>query len=247
MELSQEKVDQIRAYYRKTMSAKEMHAFEETLARDAHFAAQAKAYYQLFLAIDNAGQEELIQKLKAQYKSKNKSPALKFSMLQKAAAIILLVAMLPIGYFYFQSKSTSQDLYLEYYKPATLETLRNEKNDSENQFWELAVKEYSAGNYQNAVITWQKYLDQAGPIKQADATLFLGICQLEIDKPNLALQNFIILANGVSARKADGIWYAALTELKLGNKEKAAQYLETLVNLKLPYYTKMAQPLLAKI
>lgn len=131
-----------------------------------------------------------------------------------AAAILLFFMFIP----QFFNSSTS---YEQYANHPTASSMVRGTNDNTN----LAEADvfFNKENYKKAIPIYQKAYNE-NP-SRLDILLNLGICQLETNKTESAIQSFEKLTEKETAYTDWGYWYLALTYLKKQNKTKTLEYL----------------------
>lgn len=155
-----------------------------------------------------------------------------------AASIALL-----LGYFlFFGDSQTTEDLYAEYKNWNDLPSLTYRADD--NNDLSKGQEAFKNKQYREASTIFSTYLkNNINP----QATTYLGVSYIELEQYDLALNTFNNLLKEQSLDSSKGYWYKTLVYLKLGNKTKALETINLLLEKESHYNYNKAKALKAKL
>lgn len=158
---------------------------------------------------------------------------LRWVMIASAAAVI---ALLLVWQFLLPS-----NLYDQYavYAPLAL----TEKSATTTVDWSTTEVAFNSRDYKTAATQLTQYLTEY-PNDQL-ARLYLGICKMELDKPDEARQIFQSFANADASIKDYADWYLALSYLKADDEIASRKALQVITPASSLY--EQAQALLKKL
>jgi len=156
-----------------------------------------------------------------------------------AASIVLL-----LGYFlFFGNSQTTENLYAEYKNWSDLPSLTYRADDDGDRL-SKGQEAFKNKQYKEASTIFRNYLkNNTNP----QVTTYLGITHIELEQYDLALKTFDDLLKEQSLDSSKGYWYKTLVYLKLGNKTKALETLNLLLEKESNYNYTLAKALKDKL
>lgn len=145
-----------------------------------------------------------------------------------AACIALMV-----GFFITNQGQTTSEIYASYSSWSELPSL-TERGESQNILLYKGEQAFQAKNYKEAEIAFIEAIKKSNNF-DANAMLYLGIAQLELNEYEAALSNFKKVTKSDSLDASKGYWYTGLTYLKQKAKVKAIETFE-LIAANATYY-----------
>ncbi|WP_168171924.1 tol-pal system YbgF family protein [Algoriphagus sp. A40] len=202
------------------MSESDRILFEKLLEENPEYQSQLNTYRQLKI---QTGKETESSDLPS--KSKN----LKNWLIPIAIALLIVL----VGYFLFSTLSMSpgQKLFAKYYETYPIaDTGTNASGDASQAF-----QAYEAKDYQKAAAFFERIQTQPN---SDFALLYLGICQLELGRPEKAIPVLsLIPTNSPTASKEVASWFEALGYFKLNMLDKGKKALQVTAAKPNPYQT----------
>lgn len=150
-------------------------------------------------------------------------------------------AIVVVGYFLFKTLSMppGEKLFLSYYEPIEIaDSLIN----SENRMVDEAISNFRNKDYEQAESLFDKLKEED---ESGFAQFYLGLCQLELDRPEKAIPN-LSLVSQKSDYFFEATWYGAMSFLKL-NKLEEAKRLLLISDANPNFYSAKAEEILQKI
>lgn len=151
------------------------------------------------------------------------------------------LAIVVVGYFLFKTLSMppGEKLFLSYYEPIEIaDSLIN----SENRMVDEAISNFRNKDYEQAESLFDKLKEED---ESGFAQFYLGLCQLELDRPEKAIPN-LSLVSQKSDYFFEATWYGAMSFLKL-NKLEEAKRLLLISDANPNFYSAKAEEILQKI
>lgn len=212
-----ENYNYIEKYFEGSLTPEEKITFTKLLEEDTDFAATFAFEKNVKNAIILNERAALKQKLQSFEKPKKA-----YKWLYVAASVVLL-----LGIFTWNNLTTNYDsLYSEYYQtyPNTVSPIVRGENTTDIK--SNAFYAYDSGNYEEAITLFSEIYTNDG---DDYAIFYKGLSYMELEKYNEALKTFN-LHNYTKENTFTPFfrWYAALSHLKLKNKEQAILRLEKL-------------------
>lgn len=250
----------VRQYLRGQLTQEERAAFEQQLTQDQEFAAIAVEAASTLLAIERQGDRELeanlteyareilaaqAPDLRATFSSPEKERRIAlYSRLARLAAVLIgiLAIALPLWLLNRPDSplTTPEELYATNF---TVPAVPQTRSSEEAEAWRRA---YAKGDYTSAARQLEDLLeDPAGPAR-SETLLYLGICRLDIGKPEAA----IAALSQVSPESYDwetAQWYTALALLKLDKQKELRQLLQDITGQTNHPYAAKAKQLLEQL
>lgn len=188
--------------------------------------------------------KKIIQKVNNEFNVNTKllNRKSKYYAYSAVAASILII----IGYFIFSQRSLSaQELYSEYNNWGDIPSLTS-RSESINSLLTNGEQAFLNKNYDKAENYFNMYLQNNKDIN-ANALVYLGIAQLELNKYDYSLNTFDQLINSNNIDNSKGYWYKTLVYLKMNNKNKAIYQLKTILKYPENFNYLKAKKLLTKL
>ncbi|MFK8005214.1 MAG: tol-pal system YbgF family protein [Saprospiraceae bacterium] len=242
----QELIDQ---FLQKKLQGQELTDFMKKLNTDDSFAEEVESQRVVAKGIEHEGTKELRQRLKKihqkvrdeqERKSNAKRIIIPYRRWIAAAAVVLLIV---IGFNFWNSSSSNQELYSKYYQAyvpnfTTRADALTGKIKAENA--------YRAGNYKNAIVLLEEL--EGEEANDSRVLLGLGNASLNIDEYQSAIVQFNkIIQNNDELYLDQAKWYLALTYIKNGKIEESKSWLRQLANDETADFYKEAKTLLGEI
>ena len=165
--------------------------------------------------------KEEIKEIRQEIKASNQPKQSSFGFM-KIAASIMLIAMAGIG-FYSQNFS-NQNLYEESYTPVG-DYITNMDDDMTEM--EKAIELFNKEDFNGALEAFAA-IERAEPLNQ-EAKFYFGQSLLNTDKNEQAIT---ALSEVTGDYRAEALWYAALTQLKINKEFNAKSTLNKIVSEK---------------
>lgn len=206
------------------MSESDKVLFEKLLNENPEYQSQLTAYQQ-------QKARSVPQKTAEELPSKAKN--IKNWIISIAIAVGIVLA----GYFLFNmlSISTGEKLYKKHYETYPNQVPSSVFREDEFGLKSDAFQAYNEGNYKRAA----ELLEQVQTQPDSDfALLYLGICQLELGRPEKAIPVLgLIPANSKTASKEVASWFEAMGYFKLNMLEKGKKSLQITAAKPNPFQT----------
>lgn len=222
----------INAYLEGTLSPEDQEIFENLIAQNPEYKAELEAQRKIKAAITLSERESLrnfISELdEVQVKPKTSFKSWLFS----AAAACLVVL---VGYFLWTTLSMSpgEKLYARHYETYPNLVAPSTRGESSADLKADAFLAYDNGDFEQAAALFERLQAQA----DSDyALLYLGICQLELGRPEKAIP-VLNLVSSTSESKEIASWYEALGYFKLNMLDKGKAALKITADSANPFQT----------
>ncbi|MBC8490235.1 MAG: tetratricopeptide repeat protein [Bacteroidetes bacterium] len=154
-----------------------------------------------------------------------------------AASIALFLTITVVLLIIFRHGKTNEELFAEYFKPYTnIITTRNQLSDEYNKLMSNALYYYETREYNKANIFFLELTNEG--ITNDTLMFYYGISSLGNNDPSKAINIFEMILTGQGRtffQQAE--WYLALAYIKNGDKEKAIEMLEKLIDNNTYYKT----------
>ncbi|MEM9546887.1 MAG: CDC27 family protein [Bacteroidota bacterium] len=211
-------------YLQGNLSAAQEQVFEQRLESDDEFLEEYMLIKQMYSHLRERNDREMytakVEELGTKYFNK-KPGSSRFTIKNILLLVIATLAILFIVWYILKPQKT--ELYKDHAKHFALHLVM--KSDV-NEDAIASEESFNSGNYKNATIAIQKYLN-ANPM-DTKARLALGICHLETENLQEAIEIFDEIRNGTSTLRDYGTWYAALYYVKLEEYEQANEMLDSI-------------------
>lgn len=192
----------------------EFNSFQRRLVEDKTFREDYDDFKESVLLIESEGiRSELVVLMN----KRNVKSSQYWWYFTVAASIMLVIAIV----FIFQKGKSSEDLYIAYFEPYPIVTLRSQDIN-------VGLEFYSDQNYKKVVevLSIQKALT-------VEERLAFGIALLELNQIELSLDTFEFLRNDFSKNSfiyRTSQWYSSLCYLRKGEYDSVNQILNKIVN-----------------
>jgi tetratricopeptide (TPR) repeat protein len=158
-----------------------------------------------------------------------------------AAGIIIAVVLVTT----LSRKTTSQDLFAEYYKPAEINMNFRTAEDIVDSELRKAMVFYESKNYNQAIVLFEKILKSDNT--RVGLNLYSGISRMEINQYDEANRNFSkIIDHKANAFVESAQWYLGLCYIMTNEVDRARDVFTSIVKSD-GYYKKDARRILKKI
>lgn len=220
-------------YLNNELSEEELKSFEEQLKSDADFKEDFEVYCALESSLGSKfeNEEEVLalrktlsdlgsQHIKQGDNNKKETKVIslfRYRNLMVAASIALL-----IGFFLFNNGSP---VYGDFAQHNSLELAVRGDNDN-NEAISKAEGAFNSKNYEEALK--QLTILSGNYPNDPEISLYLGICQLELNNYAEAETIFNYISEGNSALATKAVWYKALTFLKQKKLNECKEVLKTI-------------------
>lgn len=201
--------DRIDDYLDDALSTGDRASFEKAMAEDAQLQATLELHRDARTLLKVAARQELksrISKLDSEAKNKRS-----FSFFKIAAAVIILLGAALAWNLLSTNTSPSVADYFEPY-PDRITVMGNSQNELRD-----AMRDYNAGNYENAAQAFSKMNTSNDP----QLTLYQGVCLIGIDSCLSALKQLEGVADGASSFREAALWYQILATLQCNKNDEA--------------------------
>lgn len=229
MSLSENDIELIEKHLEGILTKEEEEAFEQKEAISSSFAEEVSLQKAMIAAIKLDERKALREELKTEVKKiVLPSPSNKYRLkyYSIAATISLLIAA---AYIFVPSNDS---LFDAYYSPFPESPITRSESGNTSDY-DVAMQQYSIGNYQKATDIFLQVNDST---IQHEIALYLSNCYLNINAPEkaiLLLQTIITSENSQINTHAQ--WFLALAYLRDHNKQEASELLHTISQKGTPY------------
>ncbi len=211
----------INAYLEGTLSPEDQQIFENLIAQNPEYKVELEVQRKIKAAITLSERESLrdfISELDTTYVKPKTS--LKSWLFSATAACVIFI----VGYFLWTTfaMSVGEKLYVSHYETYPNFIAPSTRGENPKDLKAEAFLAYDNGNFEQAAAMFERLVTQA----DGDyALLYLGICQLELGRPEKAIP-VLNLVSSTSESKEIASWYEALGYFKLNMLEKGKIPLE---------------------
>ena len=239
--MNEEWYEKIEDYIKGKLPEQEKAAFEQQLSVDQVLAEEVALYRDMMQSVSThadldekkAVLQQTLDTVGAKYFNAEQKPQARIIPLRRRALIAITgvaAAILLALFFWPQGQSALYDQYAQH--PTAAWT---EMGDASPTLLQQAEQAYNDKDYAQANRLLQDYL-VTDPDNQR-VLFYKGICALELDNYDAAIEAFDEIHSGSSAFQSNGTWYLALTYLKQNQKDKVIEYL-VLIGEESAYYGK---------
>lgn len=211
----------INAYLEGTLSPEDKELFENLIAQNPEYMAELEAHRKLKAAITLSERENLKGFLASIEPKETKVKTNTKSWLFSAAAACIVVI---VGYFLWTTLSMSpgEKLYARHYETYPNLIAPSTRGEAGADLKAEAFLAYDNGNFEQAAALFEKLQAQSN---SEYALLYLGICQLELGRPEKAVPVLNLIPSS-SDSKGITSWYEALGYFKLNMMDKGKAALQ---------------------
>lgn len=264
--MNEDQLQRIDQYLRGQMPSEERTQFEEQLAVDDALRKEVELARQMndFLSEEEVSSEipdnEFVNEARTLIES-DEAAAFKAALLKAeddrastgptrpkrntlllAASITGLIIL--IGSFFFFGRNTPQKLFAQYYDQNDLPAFVA-RGDAASALKDGEVA-FQDENYGTAIASFTTYLEEeADP--DPNVFIYRGVSFMMSQRYDEAISDFDQMINSDHIDQARGLWFKALTHLKIGDEEKAIEALQTLASDPANFNAAEAETLLDKL
>lgn len=224
--LNQEEFELIERFLEEKLEKDQMVLIRKRIESDQDFASLVDEIREMQLGIQRAALAEKLDSFHADLtEQKEFKPIRSIRPLWfwSGAASLFLVMTAGIWWIIGQ-ESPEEKRYQAYFSadPGLVTSMASEGNYE----FDRAMVDYKDGNYANAISRWEKLLVEKP--KNDTLNYFLGTALLSAKQDRKSVDFLELVAKDSSSGfYSDANWYLGLAYLKLGEKEKAINYLST--------------------
>lgn len=251
-------IEQIERYLEGKLSDKERTMVENRMEKDKNFSQDVATYRFLTEGIDDAEKADFEAKvsrweLQAQQEGTTKEQGtvrtLRTRIRYYAAVAIILLLLIPAGYWFFQpSTLSSEALFAQNFE--AYPDIITVKGDNPNNILAEAMAAYNAKNYDKALPLFEQYLaTEQNSKKQIQTEFYMGISQLALGKRDTkTVETFkkVIISNDMALTE-QAEWYLVLAYIQSEEMESAKAELTNIIGQEGHSYQQKADDLIKKI
>jgi tetratricopeptide (TPR) repeat protein len=167
----------------------------------------------------------------------------KSALLGIAASLALLAGLSVFLPRYFFQDTSNEELFNTYYSvyPCVFNK-RGCNQEGESVTWKKAVSKYQEKKFTEALGFFKLVSDSAGRNDEAD--LFAGICYIELDSLDQAVNTLVQITKRQRSLVHDhALWYLGLAYIRLDNHPEAVQAFSSIENSSSEFYEKAREVL----
>lgn len=230
----------IAKYFLNQLTKEEKIQFDSLMQSDAAFKGQVEFESKVRKSVYQDEHSNLKQKLKDI--EQNLEPKQNKTKWYLAAASVVI--LLCVGFLWNLSSSSSERLFENYYQTAsnTIHPIVRD-NNVKDQLTKAFIA-YENKDYDIALVQFENLYNTS---TQSELLFYQGICYLEMNKPNLAIESFLRHKNLNDDLSGKTNWYLALAYLKAEEKDKTKMFLEEIMKNKSNYNYEKAKSLLSEL
>ena len=184
--------------------------------------------------------ENTLLKVRQEYHKKRKPNRKNYRAI---AAVLILLIVSTIGYLTF-NRTSKETLFDQYYSnkdlPSTIQ-----RNNEQTDFTKGVIK-FEQKEYANALVYFEKYKSQTKKYNTA-LLLYTGVTNMQLGEYEAALTDFDSVISSGSIDYSKGLWFKALTYIKVKDIENAKITLNVVLEKQSNFKFKEAQELLPKL
>ncbi len=168
----------------------------------------------------------------------------------RVAAMLIGVGILT-SIFIYKAENKTERLYASYFSgfndpDAFVMRSGTDIPDKEKSALDKAILVYQKDDFPTAILRLKSVLGDEPSNERA--SFYLGLAYLQNHNPEMALEQFSsFIGKEDSGFSKEAEWYAALSQVKLGNKNEAKDLLEKIKKDPNSYYRKRAESLLSDL
>ena len=222
--------NQIDRYVSGEMVEKERDLFEQRMREHAELAQQVHLHRDMLMGMEYYFMQQLKEQLAL---SDQKKKSFNWPLLLKiAAAVLLVVSLAGVGYYYTQRPADPEQLFLTYFEayPNTLtHTNRSEASPGEPLAGEAsdgitsAMRDYERGNFTQAAAALNKALSSADITddQRTALTFYRGVANLQLGNVRQARSDLAAVIQSDTLLTEPATWYTGLSYLRDNNGVEA--------------------------
>ncbi len=245
MNHDQETYELIERYLQDDLQGDERVRFEQDMREDAALATEVELQQSVQQLLAQEGVQALDQQLTDLRKDYGtETPKLlPFRKIWFAAAAVLVLAIAYIGFFMQAEPLSGEEAFTSYFEPYPADNAVRSEGDSLKQSqMVMGLEAYKRADFKKAMKLLQPLLQES-----IRARFYYGVSQLAIGETEKATAILAEMGNENSIYEDPAAWYSALGFLKLGEKERAVNLLEKIVEVARGKYRNLAIELLKKL
>ena len=237
--------EKIEHYLKNRLSPREREDFEKQCRENPDIANALNAYAEKMSVVKAYGQSQIRASFKERQRKKEEQKRSRIIALRRyslAAAIVLVLALLPLRYFYSSSSMHMQALYEDYFQIPAASPGRNGAYDSSHPYRQ-ALEQYNKKQFQQVVVLLEPLLQDSSFTKRSEASFYLGLTYMALEQFEEAIKSFDRLGAESSFLQA-AQWYKGLSYLGLKKKKKAIENFKNIAATKTHFQKEKAEELL---
>ncbi len=258
-------IDLIEKYLDKNLDVEECLIFNKKLESDEEFVRELNDMELLIKGIKKSAAHTTVEekldrfetsmKLMKDEEEKDNSKIIFFDFNQikkyswAIAASLTLIMVTSISLFNISQPPSSQKLYASYYTP--FENFGNKRGPeiAEKNYWKKALAYYDVGDYDNALINFNKIIiaDFKGTIKDPSFRLYKGNTLMMLNRYDDAKRIFQSMLDDDDGMIIQAKWYLSMCYLHENNTEKLIPLLNGISEIQSSSYSAKAQEILKEI
>jgi len=214
--------DTIERYLSGDLSSRELQDFETEMAGNLDLKKEVELHRSLHEELKDIDTLQFRKKIARIATNQNKDSKGIGSFWKIAASLLILVGL--STFLWFQLASRESDLFETYYRPYPVEDVVRGNTEKES---DAILKGYSNREYREVIPKLEGLI--AEDAENEVLKLYLGNSYLNTGQEDKAISTF----NGITQESKyyeDAQWYLALTHAKLGNSQKASEYLKWIID-----------------
>lgn len=242
--------EEIRNYLKEDLNSEESREFEEAIS-DNPLLGDAIDGYKEF----GHGELDNIPSLEEFYQNKNiQNNTAKVRsigpIVNRIAAGLLGVVAISAVYLYWGDTSYDRiysDNFNEFYDPDIYNYRTSDTADKKDfhPIKEKAISKFNEGDYEASIHFWEQYNEVDD--KDVQTIMYLGYSHLRLGNPEKAIEYLNTIAKKDTNYKDETMWYLALAQIKLKNKDEARSTLDYIIGNSDEFYVKKAKNILKKM
>lgn len=245
MNHDQETYELIERYLQNDLEGDELMRFEQALEEDETLAREVALQRSVHILLgeeDVVALDQQLTELRKDYTAETPK-LLPFRKLWFAAAAVLVLAIAYIGFFMQADPLSGEEAFTTYFEPYPADNaVRSEGDSLKLSQMAQGLEAYERADYREAMESLRPLLRES-----IRARFYYGVSQMAIGETNRAIAILAEMGNENSVYEDPAAWYCALGFLKLGEKERAVNLLERMVEVAKGKYRNLAIELLKKL
>ena len=224
--------NQIDRYVNGEMVEKERDLFEQRMREHAELAQQVHLHRDMLLGMEYYFMQQLKEQLAL---SDQKKKSFNWPLFLKvAAAVLLVVGLAGVAYYYGQRPANPEQLFLAYFEPypnTLTQTNRSEASpDDASDEVAAAVRDYEQGNFSQAVAALNEALSSADITDDRRTALvfYRGVANLQLGNGRQARSDLAKVIQSDTLLTEPATWYTGLSYLQDNNVAEAKRIFEQL-------------------
>ncbi len=235
MNPSEEIQELIDKYLLGNITEKELNMLNKELNSNPDLAAEIALERDIISGIQTYGNQELKQRLKAIHQDITTAPVQEAKIRKlgvRPIAIAATIALFIAAGIWWMNQSLTAEAIIAQYDAPYLEVLQVPRGNNVLELYQSAWNNFSSENFQKALPQIEELLEGDLP-DGVDSSLLLfakNICLYELGQYQQALKGFETRFGPDSLLFDYSIWYQALSNIQLGNRQKGIQQLNSLAS-----------------